>query len=294
MAQTWLITGCSSGFGEQFVRQLTALGDQVIATGRNAETKLAHLKETGAVIMDLDVTIPQSEMDEKFEQALKAYGKIDIIVNNAGFIQCGAVEELTQKELQLSLDTHLHGPMNLTRAALPYFRKEGKGRLVYMTSQSGFVGEPGGAAYCASKFALEGAVESLAKELAWLAPGIKPLILESGIFNTEVMNKIHHVDSRVPFWKPLNDAARERGEGNYRNAPGDAVKMISQVIQIVKGTGIAEGREIPLRIPLGSDCLAAMRAKTQALQKIYDDWEDVAKSTDFAGAGAPMPDIPTN
>lgn len=95
MTQTWLITGCSSGFGEQFVRQLTALGDHVIATGRNAETKLAHLKDTGAVILDLDVTAPQSVIDEKFKQALEAYGNIDVVVNNAGFIQCGAVEELT-------------------------------------------------------------------------------------------------------------------------------------------------------------------------------------------------------
>lgn len=138
-----------------------------------------------------------------------------------------------------------------------------------------------------------GAVESMAKELAWLAPGIKPLIFESGIFNTEIMKNIHHADSRVPFWKPLNDAARIRGEGNYGKAPGDAVKMIKTVIQIIKGTGVAEGKEIPLRIPLGSDCLAAVREKANTLQKIYDDWEDVAKSTDFEGAGAPMPDIPT-
>jgi NAD(P)-dependent dehydrogenase (short-subunit alcohol dehydrogenase family) len=92
--QTWLITGCSSGFGEQLVRQLTAQGDQVIATGRNVETRLEHLKDTGATILDLDVTAPQAEIDRKFQQALNAYGSIDVIVNNAGFIQCGALEEL--------------------------------------------------------------------------------------------------------------------------------------------------------------------------------------------------------
>lgn len=132
----------------------------------------------------------------------------------------------------------------------------------------------------------------MAKELAWLAPGIKPLIIESGIFNTEVMKNIRHVESRIPFWKPLNDAARIRGRGNYQNPPGDAVKMISAVIQIVKGTGIAEGREIPLRIPFGSDCLEVLRDKLQTLQKTYDEWESVARSTDFTGATKPMPDIP--
>ncbi|KAI1371048.1 hydroxybutyrate dehydrogenase [Hypoxylon crocopeplum] len=290
--QTWLITGCSSGFGEQFVRQLTAQGDQVVATGRNAETRLAHLKDTGATILDLDVTAPQAEIDRKFQQALQAYGTIDVIVNNAGYIQCGAIEEITQEELQLSIDTHLHGPLNLTRSALPYFREKGSGWLVYMTSQSGLVADPGAACYGSSKFALEGAVESLAKELAWLAPGIKPLIIESGVFSTEILSNLHHMDSRVPFWQPLNDALRTRCQGNYLNPPGNAVEMISKVIQIIKGTGIAEGREIPLRIPFGSDCLAAVRGKLQNLLKTYDEWESVARSTDFPGSNMPMPDIP--
>lgn len=93
--QTWLITGCSSGFGELFVRQLTAQGDQVVATGRNAETRLAHLRETGATILDLDVTAPQAEIEKKFKEAWDAYGTIDVLVNNAGYIQCGALEEIS-------------------------------------------------------------------------------------------------------------------------------------------------------------------------------------------------------
>ncbi|KAI0203829.1 hydroxybutyrate dehydrogenase [Astrocystis sublimbata] len=293
MKQTWLITGCSSGFGEELVKQLTALGEQVIATGRNAETRLAHLKDTGAVILDLDVTAPQAVINTKFQDALNAYGSVDIIVNNAGFILCGAVEELTQEELQLSLDTNLHGPLNLTRAALPLFRERGSGWLVYMSSQAGPVGEPGATGYCTSKFALEGAVESLTKELAWLAPGIKTLLVESGIFSTEVMKNMHHVDYRVPFWKPLNDSARIRGVGNYKRPPGDAVIMISKLIQIIKGTGVGEGREIPLRIPFGSDCLAEVRNKLRVLEKTYDEWESVAKSTDFADVEGPMPALPT-
>lgn len=92
--QTWLITGCSSGFGELFVRQLRAQGDQVIATGRNAETRLAHLKDTGAAILDLDVTAPQAEIEKKFGVAWRIYGSIDVLVNNAGYIFCGALEEI--------------------------------------------------------------------------------------------------------------------------------------------------------------------------------------------------------
>lgn len=189
----------------------------------------------------------------------------------------------SQQELQKAFDTMVHGPINLTRAALTKFRERGSGWLLYMGSQSGFVGEPGATAYCSPKFAIEGAVESLSKELAWLAPGIKPLIIESGIHSTEIMAKLQIVPSRVPFWQPLNDAARARSLGNYERPAGDAAAMISKVIDIVNGTGVAEGREIPLRIPFGSDCLAEMRKKIAELQKTYDDWERVANSTDING-----------
>lgn len=97
------------------------------------------------------------------------------------------------------------------------------------------------------------------------------------------MNNIHHADSRVAFWKPLNEGTRVLGQDYYENCRGDPVAMVSKVIQIVKGTGIAEGKEIPLRIPFGSDGLAALREKLHTLQKTYDEWESVAKSTDFAG-----------
>lgn len=94
--QTWLITGCSSGFGEGFVRQLRAAGDNVVATGRHADIKLAHLKETGARIMDLDVTAVPSEIEEKMKEAWAIFeGGIDVVVNNAGFIKSGALEEVT-------------------------------------------------------------------------------------------------------------------------------------------------------------------------------------------------------
>ncbi|KAL4746808.1 hypothetical protein BDW72DRAFT_197334 [Aspergillus terricola var. indicus] len=282
--QTWFITGCPSGFGEQFVRQLRALGDNVVATGRNSDIKLAHLKDTGATILDLDVTAPQAELDAKFQQAVDIYGSIDVLVNNAGFVQCGAVEELTQEEVQRCLDTNFHGPINLTRAALPHFRSKGengKGMIIYMGSQAGFHGEAAAAAYCASKFALEGAVESLAKELAWLAPGIKPLIIEAGVFSTEVMKNISHAPHRVEFWRTLNDACRARGAEYYHNEPGNAVDLIAKVIQLAKGEGVGEGKELLLRLPFGSDCVELLREKLHDMTRVLEEWEDLAKSTDF-------------
>ena len=135
-------------------------------------------------------------------------------------------------------------------------------------------------------------MESLAAELAWLAPGVKPLIIESGIHGTEIMAKLQVVPSRVPFWEPLNEAARARSRGNYENPAGDAANMIAKVIQIVKGMGVAEGREIPLRIPFGSDCLAEMRRKIEGLQRTYNAWESVANSTDCEPGKRPMARLP--
>ncbi|PYH92656.1 NAD(P)-binding protein [Aspergillus ellipticus CBS 707.79] len=263
--QTWFITGCSSGFGEQY---------------------LAHLRATGATILDLDITAPQAELNAKFRQAVDIYSGVDVLVNNAGYIQAGTVEESRQEEMQQCLDTNLHGPLNMTRAALPHLRSRGKGLLIYMSSQCGFYGEPALSSYCTS------AIESLSKELAWLAPNIKPLLIEAGIFNTEVMNKINHVPHRVEFWRPLNDACRERSVGNYRNEPGNAEDLISKIIQIAKGVGIAKGREIPLWIPFGSDCLEVYREKINHLNTVVDDWEEVARSTNFPGHKGPMPRVP--
>ena len=102
----WLVTGCSSGFGEQFVHSILARGDRVIASGRNASSKLHHLKDTGAHILDLDITVPQAVLDEKIAQALGVYGGIDVLVNNAGYVECGFVEELTYRRIYFSEYNH--------------------------------------------------------------------------------------------------------------------------------------------------------------------------------------------
>ncbi|KAI1215081.1 uncharacterized protein F4807DRAFT_455531 [Annulohypoxylon truncatum] len=280
--QTWLITGCSSGFGELFVRQLRALGDNVIATGRNAPSKLAHLVDTGAKILDLDVTAPVAEIEAKMAEAWNIYpGGIDVVVNNAGYILSGAVEELTAQELRDIFDTNFHGPLNITRALLPKLRAKNKGTLLYISSQAGWHADPGAAGYCGSKFALEGAVECLSQELAMFAPGLKVLIVEPGYFRTQAFAKINHVPPRVPDYAQFNTAVRAVEAGIVGNEPGDAEKAVSIMVDLVKGTGVAQGKDIPLRVPLGSDGWGRIRAKCENMIKICDEWEEVAKSTDI-------------
>lgn len=183
---TWLVTGCSSGFGEAFVHGILARGDRVIATGRQADTKLSHLKTTGASMLELDVTAPQAEIDAKIDEALRIYGSgIDVVVNNAGYMQSGFVEEMTfvveslprlhfshqrtqpwlirrfantkrPERLNRQLSTNLYGPIAVTCAILPHFRAKQSGILVFISSQSAWRGDPSIGAYAASKFALEG------------------------------------------------------------------------------------------------------------------------------------------
>ncbi|KAI1013790.1 hypothetical protein LB503_010593 [Fusarium chuoi] len=281
MGITWFITGCSSGFGEALVRQLRSAGDNVIATGRNADTKLSHLKETGAAILDLDVSSSPEAIKSKIDEAWSIYDGIDVVVNNAGYILSGAVEELTQEDMEKSFKVNFHGPMNITRAVLPYLRKKGSGTLLFVGSQAGWHADPSASGYCASKFALEGAVECLSKELAIFAPSLKVLIVEPGYCRTPVFNKIQHVEARVPEYAQFNEAVRQAEATLTENSPGDPEKAVARMIELVKGTGFAEGKTLPLRVPLGSDSWSRVKTKCEETLEICREWEELAKSVDI-------------
>ncbi|EGU78872.1 hypothetical protein FOPG_12277 [Fusarium oxysporum f. sp. conglutinans race 2 54008] len=281
MGLTWFITGCSSGFGEALVRQLRSADDNVIATGRNADTKLSHLKETGAAILDLDVSSSPEVIKSKIEEAWSIYNGIDVVVNNAGYILSGAVEELTQEDMEKSFQVNFHGPMNITRAVLPYLRKKASGTLLFVGSQAGWHADPSASGYCASKFALEGAVECLSKELAIFARGLKVLIVEPGYCRTPVFNKIQHVEARVPEYAQFNEAVRQAEATLTESSPGDPEKAVARMIELVRGTGFAEGKKVPLRVPLGSDSWSRVKTKCEETLEICQEWEDMAKSVDI-------------
>ncbi|RBR11273.1 uncharacterized protein FIESC28_09157 [Fusarium coffeatum] len=281
MPLTWFITGCSSGFGESLVRQLRAAGNNVIATGRNADAKLVHLKDTGAEIIDLDVTAPVSDIKALAEQAWGIYDGIDVVVNNAGYILSGPVEEQTQEDMERSFKANFHGPMNITRAFLPYLKKRGSGTLLYVSSQSAWHSDPGASSYCASKFALEGTVECLAKELAIVAPFIKLLMVEPGYCRTPVFDKVQHVPRSLPEYAPFNDAVLQAESVLTATSPGDPEVAVTRMIELVRGTGFAEGKKVPLRVPLGSDCLERIMAKCQETLEICREWENTARSVDY-------------
>ncbi|KZL83246.1 short-chain oxidoreductase [Colletotrichum incanum] len=280
--RTWFITGCSSGFGEGLVRKLTAEGDNVIATGRQADVKLAHLRDMGARIMDLDVTAPEAEIRVKVAEAWDLFeGGVDVVVNNAGYIQSGLMEELTQEEMEACFRTNFHGPLNITRAFLPLLRERGTGTLVYLSSQAAWHVNVSAGAYCASKFALEGAVETLAQELAILAPGLKVLLVEPGYFRTKVFHKIVEIPPRVSEFAGLHAMVRAGSEAIPGTEVGDPEKAVTRIVELVRGDGMAAGREVPLRVALGSDGWGKIREKCETVVKVGKEWEDVARSTDW-------------
>ncbi|KAK8075497.1 hypothetical protein PG997_010160 [Apiospora hydei] len=260
--KTWLITGCSSGFGELFVRKLRASGDNVIATGRNAKVKLAHLEATGATILDLDVAAPVDKIEAIMAEAWDIYPNgIDVVVNNAGYIVTGLFEEL--------------------KALLPKFRARGTGTLLYMSSQAGMYADPTATGYCATKHALEAAVECLSLELATFAPGIKVLIIEPGYFRTQAFGNINYVPTRNPDFAEYNAAVRAGIESQLGKEPGDPDKAVSIMIDLVNGTGVAAGKEVPLRVPLGTDGWSRIKGKCETVLETCRNWEEVVKSTDF-------------
>ncbi|KAI2634086.1 NAD(P)-binding protein [Hypomontagnella submonticulosa] len=280
--KTWLITGCSSGFGALFVRQLRSQGENVIATGRNAEVKLAHLQDSGATILDLDVSAPSSIIETKIAEAWGLYPNgIDVVVNNAGYILSGAIEELTQEDMEDVFKTNFHGPLNITRAVLPRLRAKGSGTLLYLSSQAAWHADPSAAGYCASKAALGAAIECLAKELSIFAPSLKLLIVEPGYFGTRAFSNINHVEPRAQDYAQFNAAVRAGEASIVGNEPGDASKAVSIMIDLVRGDGVAAGKEVPLRVPLGSDGWDKIKAKCEGMVKICDDWEEIARSTDM-------------
>lgn len=149
------MTGCSSGFGEQFVHSIVARGDKVIATGRNL-SRLQHFNNTDASILQLDVTDSQEAINDRIADAISIHGRIDVLVNNAAYIQVGTWEDLSVDEFRAQFETNVFGTLKVTKALLPHFRQRKAGVNVFISSLSGWIGHDFCGAYAGSKFALEG------------------------------------------------------------------------------------------------------------------------------------------
>jgi NAD(P)-dependent dehydrogenase (short-subunit alcohol dehydrogenase family) len=273
--RTWLITGASSGFGDAIARAAAARGDVVVATARRPE-RLRELEAAwpGQVVpMALDVN-DRDRGREVVDQVASRFGGVDVLVNNAGFTQVGAVEETTEDELRAIMDTHFFAPVALVRAVLPHMRVRGGGAIVQMSSVGGQLSYAGFGAYSATKCALEGLSEALAVEAAPF--GIRVLIVEPGAFRTGLFEGgAAYMSTPMPEYADTVGPTRAFVEGNDGLQPGDPAKAAAAILAAL------DAERTPLRLPLGDDAVDSLRAHADGIRSELEDWEAVSRATGF-------------
>ncbi|NMG41821.1 SDR family NAD(P)-dependent oxidoreductase [Chelativorans sp. ZYF759] len=272
--RVWLITGCSSGLGRAFANEVLARGDAAVVSARNtdavADIVAAHPES--ALAVDLDVT-SDSSVESAVERAVAWRGRIDVLVNNAGFGTVGATEEIDDVEGRAAFEANFFGVHRMLKAVLPHMRAQAGGHVLNISSMLGFSGAAGFSFYSAAKFAVEGLSESLAKEVAPF--GIKVTIIEPGPFRTDFRNRSLHT-------APLHEAYRET-LGPFREnmmaadgkQPGDPAKAAALVFDVVD-----EG-DAPLRLPLGEICIGQMRQKIEQVEGDIARWQTRSRATAF-------------
>lgn len=272
--QTWFITGAASGFGHAFAEHALALGHNVVATARDASrlADLVALAPDRVLATPLDVDAAGAA-EAAVQAAVARFGRIDVLVNNAGYGVVGALEETSDAELRALMNTNFFGAMAVTRATLPVLRAQRSGAIVNISSLGGQLSFAGFSAYSASKFALEGASEALAQEVAPF--GIKVLIVEPGQFRTQLAGSGMRHMPVIEAYQPVVGATREFAHSMHNTQAGDPRKA---AVAIAKAL---QAENTPLRLPLGGDSVDAVRAHAQAMLKDMEAWEALSRSTDF-------------
>ncbi|MDR5816541.1 MULTISPECIES: oxidoreductase [unclassified Caballeronia] len=271
----WFITGCSTGFGRDLAAKTLALGYPTVVTARNPKTLEAFTKQYGdlALVLQLDVTVPE-QVQAAVTAATDKFGRIDVLVNNAGIGYFGSFEESDLNEVRKMVDINVWGLVDMTRAVLPQMRKQKHGTIVNVSSIGGIIAFPGVSFYHATKFAVEGMSESMSHELAPL--GIKVLIVEPGPFRTDWAGRSANEAPRtIADYAGTAQARTDTMRGYSGKQPGDPVRAAEAIIQAV------ESKDPPLRLLLGKAAVTNARVKIDALRKDFDSWEAVSVGADF-------------
>jgi NADP-dependent 3-hydroxy acid dehydrogenase YdfG len=269
-SRVWFITGCSTGFGRVIAEKALAQGDKVIATARKIDQikDLEQKYPQNAKALKLDVT-QKTDIENAVQEGLKAFGRIDVLVNNAGYGLTGALEEVSEKEIRDQFETNVFGVLNVTRAVLPTLRQQRSGHIVNISSLAGRIGMPLLGIYNGSKFALEGLSESLANELKSF--GIKVTIVEPGGFATDFATRSIAIAPPRPEYQFLHDeTAKYRANFIY----GDTATGVKVILKVV------EMAEPPLRLVLGPNSLPRLiqklNADLEAYKQVEELWQESA------------------
>jgi NAD(P)-dependent dehydrogenase (short-subunit alcohol dehydrogenase family) len=269
--RVWLITGASSGFGLALAHAALERGDRVAATSRRAGPIEGLEEDEGLALIKLEVT-DAAQREEAVKATIDSFGRIDVLVNNAGRTQVGAVEETTDEELRDLFELHFFAPVALTREVLPQMRRQGGGAIVQMSSVGGQVTAAGFGAYCATKFALEGLTETLQEEVAPF--GIKTMIVEPGAFRTGLFRKdAAYFSAEMEEYAETVGPTRAYVREDHLKQPGDPVLAARAILTAL------DSDDPPLRLVLGSDAIGNIRSRFERLQAELDCWEDVGRET---------------
>ncbi|KAI0452507.1 NAD(P)-binding protein [Xylaria acuta] len=279
----WFITGASSGFGKAIAEEALRRGDAVVASSRRG-TSLKDLESLGAMLLDLDVTSEDATLSAAFQKAIDKYGKITHFINAPGYLLEGPAEGASAKDALDSINVNVLAIMNLTRLQVAYLRPRGSGYIANFGSVGSWYGASAFSHYAAAKWAVSGFTESVHEEVKEL--GINATVIEPGYFRTGFLNEgggNRKIVSNLleAEYKGTSVEQTRHALNNYNNQqPGDVVKGARVIIDVLTGSGVAAGKEFPIRVVLGRDCMNDIRAKMARTEKLIKEWEDVIVSTD--------------
>ncbi|WFE53787.1 oxidoreductase [Micromonospora sp. WMMD1155] len=277
MPRVWLITGCTRGLGRALAEAVLADGDQLVATARNPAQLEALRDRYGDQVQPiaLDVTDPAAARDA-VRTAVDGFGRLDVLVNNAGYADVAAIEDITEDDFRAQIDANFYGVVNLSRAALPTMREQGRGHIVQISSVGSRVASIGLGAYQAAKWAVSGFSGVLAREVA--AFGIRITSIEPGGLRTDwAGSSMSELPISEPY-RPVIDPAVQRLRQGSGNQPGDPVRAAQAIIRITQVD------DPPLRLLLGADAVAAASAAAEALAASDARWRELSESIAFDAA----------
>jgi NAD(P)-dependent dehydrogenase (short-subunit alcohol dehydrogenase family) len=276
--KVFMVTGAGRGLGADIARAALAAGHAVAATGRDPlKVQQAIGPHPRLLTVALDITDPAAA-EEATASAVERFGRIDVLVNNAGNFYAGYFENISPEQFRAQMETNFFGPLNVTRAVLPVMRSQRSGQVITVTSTAGLIGQEFCAAYAASKFALEGWMESIRYDLA--PYGISTMAVEPGFFRTELL-----VEGSSTIWPELDvdDYAQRTAEtidawkGMNGQQGGDPAKLAQALVTL------SDGGDLPLRFVAGADAMAGVEENLRTITSQIDAHRDLSASLSYGG-----------
>ncbi|KAF8918439.1 NAD-P-binding protein [Mucidula mucida] len=269
----------SSGIGRELAFAALRRGDKVIATGRQRSIRqLEDLRAAGADVLELDVTASLQDLTKTAEKAVAIHGRLDVLVNNAGaFLAVTGRPEATYDQFNVGI----FGALNVARAFLPYMRKQRSGKIVWIGSLCGWQSAIALSMYVAVKHAMRGIAETMDMEISPF--GLRSINIEPGYFRSKFIdaNNRRPYDNAIEDYKATMEAMNEIFKSLDGNQPGDTVKLVEIIVDVVKGEGVAKGKTIPRSLQIGTDCYNGVKQDLTERLEILEAWKDISTSTDL-------------